>query len=372
MREPPRILIVDDAPSNLQILQLRLGRNGYEIITASDGEKAIAAARQHHPDLILLDVMMPKMDGIEVCRQLRADPSLPFIPIIMVTAKTDPRDVVAGLEAGGDEYLIKPVDQAALVARVKSMLRIKNLHDTAEALTVRLAEWNNTLEQRVKDQVEQLERLGRLRRFFSPQLAELIVGGGTEDPLKTHRRDVTVVFVDLRGFSAFAESAEPEEVMNVLRDYHAEMGNQILAHEGTLERFAGDGMMIFFNDPTLLPNPAERAIRMALAMRERVSRLRVRWEKLGYELDFGIGISQGYATIGAIGFEGRWDYGAIGTVTNVAARLCGEAKPGQILISRRVLTLVEEMVEAEPVGDLTLKGFAKPITAFNIVGLRMP
>jgi adenylate cyclase len=372
VREPPRILIVDDTPANLHILQLRLAPNGYEIITATDGEDAIAAARAHHPDLILLDVMMPKMDGIEVCRQLRADPSLPFIPIIMVTAKTDSRDMVAGLEAGGDEYLTKPLDQAALVARVKSMLRIKNLHDTAQGLAAQLAEWNKTLEQRVREQVDQLERLGRLRRFFSPQLAELIVGGGTEDPLKTHRRDVTVVFVDLRGFTAFAESAEPEEVMSVLREYHAEMGSQILTHEGTLERFAGDGMMIFFNDPAPVPNPAERAIRMALAMREGVSRLRVKWEKLGYELDFGIGIGQGYATIGAIGFEGRWDYGAIGTVTNVAARLCGEAKPGQILVSRRVLALVEELVEAKSMGDLTLKGFAKPVAAFNIVGLRTP
>jgi adenylate cyclase len=369
VREPPRILIVDDTPANLHILQLRLGTNGYEIITASDGEEAIAAARQHHPDLILLDVMMPKLDGIEVCRQLRADPSLPFIPIILITARTDPRDVVAGLEAGGDEYLIKPVDQVALLARVKSVLRIKNLHDTAQGLAAKLAEWNKTLEQRVQDQVDQLARLGRLRRFFSPQVAELIVDGGAEDPLKTHRQDVTVVFVDLRGFTAFAESAEPEEVMSVLREYHAAMGDQIMAHDGTLERFAGDGLMVFFNDPTPVPDPAQRAIRMALAMRERVSHLRTKWEKLGYELDLGIGIAQGYATIGAIGFEGRWDYGAIGTVTNVASRLCGEAKSGQILISRRVLALVEHMVEAEPVGDLTLKGIAKPVTAFNVVGL---
>src|SRR5436309_1894333 len=370
VREPARILIADDTPANLHILQLRLAASGYEIITATDGEEAITAARQHHPDLILLDVMMPKLDGIEVCRQLRADPSLPFIPNIKVTARPDPRDVDAGLEAGGDEYLTKPVDQAALVARVKSMLRIKNLHDTAEGLAAQLAEWNKILEQRVQEQVEQLERLGRLRRFFSPQLAELIVGGGAEDPLKTHRRDVTVVFVDLRGFTAFAESAEPEEVMAVLREYHAEMGSQILVHEGTLERFAGDGMMIFFNDPVPVPDPAERAVRMAVAMRERVGRLRVKWAKLGYALDVGMGIAQGYATIGAIGFEGRWDYGAIGTVTNVASRLCGAAKPGQVLGSRRMRAMGEAAVEAEPVGELTLKGFAKPVAAFNILGLK--
>ncbi len=377
MRTPPRILIVDDNPTNLDIFQTRLAVHGYEILTATDGEEALAIARAKQPDLILLDIMMPKMDGIEVCRHLKADASLPFMPIVMVTAKADSKDIVAGLEAGGDEYLTKPVDQAALVARVKSMLRIKALHDTVQEQTVRLeaqaaelARWNRTLEQRVAEQLAQLERLGRLKRFFSPQLAELIVAGGAEDPLKTHRREVTVVFLDLRGFTAFAETSEPEEVMGVLREYHTEMGKLILAHEGTLERFTGDGMMIFFNDPVPVPNPAERVIRMALAMRERVAELTQTWRKRGYELDFGVGIAQGYATIGAIGFEGRWDYGAIGTVTNLASRLCGEAKPGQILIPQRLLGTVEELVEVEPVGDLSLKGFLKPVAAFNVVGLK--
>ena len=377
MRTPPRILIADDNPDNLDIFQTRLALHGYEILTATDGEEALEIARGKHPDLILLDIMMPKMDGIAVCRQLKADPSLPFMPIIMVTAKADSKDIVAGLEAGGDEYLTKPVDQAALVARVKSMLRIKALHDTVQAQAARLeaqaaqlAEWNRTLEQRVAEQVTELERVGRLKRFFSPQLAEMIVTGGAEDPLKTHRREVTVVFLDLRGFTAFAETSEPEEVMGVLREYHAEMGRLILAHEGTLERFTGDGMMIFFNDPVLVPNPGERAIRMALAMRDRVRELTVRWRKLGYELDFGIGLAQGYATIGAIGFEGRWDYGAIGTVTNLAARLCGEAKPGQILVPRRFLGTVEDLVEVEPVGELSLKGFHRPVTTYNVIRLK--
>jgi class 3 adenylate cyclase len=198
----------------------------------------------------------------------------------------------------------------------------------------------------------------------------LIVAGGAEDPLKTHRREVTVVFLDLRGFTAFAETAEPEEVMGVLREYHAAMGKLILAHEGTLERFTGDGMMIFFNDPVPVANPAERAIRMALTMRENIAALTVKWRKLGYELDFGVGIAQGYATIGGIGFEGRWDYGAIGTVTNLASRLCGEAKPNQILVSQRLLVTVEELVEVEPVGELTLKGFHRPITAHNVLRLK--
>jgi class 3 adenylate cyclase len=360
VRTPPRILVADDNPMNVDILKTRLESHGYEVVTAADGEEALARARDAGPDLILLDVMMPKLDGFDVCRRVRDDPALPFVPIILVTAKGDPKDIVAGLEAGGDEYLTKPVDQAALVARVKSMLRIKALHDTVQDL-------NRTLEARVAEQVGQLDRLGRLKRFFSPQLAELIVAGGAEDPLRTHRREVTVVFVDLRGFTAFAETAEPEEVMAVLREYHAELGRLVLAHEGTLERFAGDGMMIFFNDPVPVPDPAERAVRMALAMRERVRALTERWRKSGHDLGFGVGIAQGYATIGAIGFEGRWDYGAIGTVTNLAARLCGEAGPGQILVARRVLAAVEALVEAEPVGELSLKGLSRPVAAFNLV-----
>jgi class 3 adenylate cyclase len=363
MRTPPRILVVDDNPANVDILQARLVANGYEILTASDGEQALQAIREHQPDLVLLDVMMPKLDGIEVCRRVRADPSIPFVPIILVTAKSEPKDVVAALEAGGDEYLTKPVDQAALVARVKSMLRIKALQDT-------IREWNRTLEQRVEEQLEQLQRLGRLKRFFSPQLAELILAGGAEDPLKSHRREVVVVFLDLRGFTAFAETTEPEEIMGVLREYHAEMGHTILVHEGTLERFAGDGIMVFFNDPVPVPDAPARAVRMVLVMRERLTELTAKWRKRGFDLGFGAGIAQGYATIGAVGFEGRWDYGAIGNVTNLAARLCSEAKPGQILIAQRVLASVEDLVEVEPVGELDLKGLSKAVSAFNLVGLK--
>jgi class 3 adenylate cyclase/CheY-like chemotaxis protein len=377
VRTPARVLIADDNPANVDILQTRLAVHGYEILTAADGEQALGLAREEHPDLILLDVMMPKLDGFEVCRRLKADASLPFMPVILVTARAESKDVVTGLEAGADEYLTKPVDQAALVARVKSMLRIKALHDQAQdqahrldAQATELAQWNATLERRVQEQLGQLERLGRLKRFFSPQLAELIVAGGAEDPLRSHRREVTVVFLDLRGFTAFAETAEPEEVMGVLREYHAAMGELILAHEGTLERFTGDGMMVFFNDPVPVPNPAERAIRMTLAMRERVGELAAKWRKRGYPLEFGVGIAEGYATIGAIGFEGRWDYGAIGTVTNLASRLCGEAKPGQILVAQRLLGSVDGLVETDRVGELALKGFQRRVTAYNVLRLR--
>ena len=362
MHTPPRILVVDDNPANVDILRARLAAQGYEIVTATDGEEALAAVSKHLPDLVLLDVMMPKLDGVEVCRRLRADATLPFIPIVLVTAKSDSKDVVAALEAGGDEYLTKPVDQAALGARVKSMLRIKALHDTVQ-------DWGRTLEQRVTEQVTQLEKFGRLKRFFSPQLAELILAGGAEDPLKSHRREVVVVFLDLRGFTAFAETEEPEEIMGVLREYHAEMGRIILAYEGTLERFAGDGMMVFFNDPVPVPDAALRAVRMSVAMHDRLAPVTAKWRKRGFDLGFGAGIAQGFATIGAVGFEGRWDYGAIGTVTNLAARLCGEAKPGQTLISTRVLSSVEDLAKVEPVGELQLKGFLKPVPAYNVIRL---
>jgi class 3 adenylate cyclase len=212
--------------------------------------------------------------------------------------------------------------------------------------------------------------LERLKQFFSPQLAEMIVNGGAEDPLKTHRRDLTVVYLDLRGFTAFAESAEPEEVMDILHEYHAAMGKLIDEYEGTLEHFAGDGMMIFFNDPVPVDNPAERAVRMALAMRAQVKELTVKWRKFGHDLDFGVGIAQGYATIGAIGFEGRWEYGAIGSVPNLTARLCGEAKPGEILVSQRLLAGVEDLVDSESLGELTLKGFHRPVFTYRVLGLK--
>ena len=370
VRTPARILVADDTPANVRMLEKRLQHHGYDVVVARDGEQALAVAHATHPDLILLDIMMPKVDGIAVCRRLKGDPAFPFTPIIMVTALADSKDVVAGLEAGGDDYLTKPVDQQALVARVRSMLRIKALHDTVQAQTAELARWNATLEERVVRQLAELERVGRLKRFFSPQLAELIVRGGAEDPLVSHRREVTVVFIDLRGFTAFAERAEPEEVMGVLREYHARMGALVLASEGTLERFTGDGMMIFFNDPVIVPDAVERAVRMTVAMRDGVDELAARWRKRGHELHAGLGIAQGYATIGAIGFEGRLDYGAIGTVTNLAFRLCAEAATGQILISQSVYAAAADLIDAESIGELTLKGFQRPVAAYNVRALK--
>ena len=370
MNSPPKILVVDDTVRNVKLLADLLAVKGYGVVTASSGREALLQLDAEQPDLILLDVVMPEMSGYEVCRKLRENRATEMLPVIMVTALDPAEERVKGIEAGADDFLTKPINQGELLARVKSLLRIKELYDTVQSQSAQLAGWNQTLEQRVQEQLEQLERLERLKRFFSPQLAEMIVSGGAEDPLKTHRRELTVVYLDLRGFTAFAESAEPEEVMDILHEYHAAMGELILEYEGTLEHFAGDGMMIFFNDPVLVDNAAERAVRMTLAMREKVKELTIKWRKLGHGLDFGVGIAQGYATIGAIGYEGRWEYGAIGSVPNLAARLCGEAKPSEILISQRVVANVDELAEVEAIGELTLKGFHRPVAAFRIIGLK--
>jgi adenylate cyclase len=376
VRESPLILIADDNPMNVDILQSRLSARGYLVITAADGEAALGAAREYHPDLILLDVMMPKMDGLEVCRQVKSDSQMPFTPIILVTAKSDSRDVIAGLDAGADEYLPKPVDQGGLVARVRSMLRIKELHDQVQAQAAvlgeqadELASWNRTLEERVQTQLDELERMSRLKRFVSPQIAQTIVSKDAEAVLAVHRRQITVVFCDLRGFTAFADTAEPEEVMAVLQEYHTTVGELIHQFEGTVGHFAGDGLMVFFGDPIPCDDPSHRAVRMAVAMRERMGLQIGSWRKLGHELGFGIGIAMGYATLGQIGFEGRYDYGAIGAVVNLASRLCGEAADGQVLVNQRVHGMVEDLIQAEPVGELTLKGLSRAVPAFNVLCL---
>jgi adenylate cyclase len=370
MSAAAKVLVVDDLAQNVKLLADLLRARGYAVATAQSGAEALAQVERERPDLVLLDVMMPEMSGYEVCRKIRSNPAFGILPVVMVTSLDPVQERIRGLEAGADDFLSKPVNQPELMARVRSLVRVKQLYDTVQAQAAELAELNKTLERRVQEQVAQIERMGRLKRFFSPQLAELIVAGDAEDPLKSHRRDVTVVFLDLRGFTAFAETAEPEEVMGVLREYHAEMGKLIMEHEGTLERFTGDGLMVFFNDPVPVPNPAERAIRMALVMRQRITDLRAKWRKRGVDLHLGVGIAQGYATIGAIGFEGRLDYGAIGTVTNLASRLCGEAKPGQLLVSQRMLGMIEDLVDVEPIGELALKGFLQTVTAYNVLALK--
>jgi class 3 adenylate cyclase len=363
---PSKILVVDDTAMNVKLLADLLAVKGYAVVTATSGAQALAVLEAESPDLVLLDVMMPGMSGYEVCTAIRANPAHAMLPVVLVTALDPDKERVKGLEAGADDFLSKPVSQAELLARVRSLLRIKGLYDEVHRHRQELTEWNRTLEQRVADGVRELEKIGRLKRFFSPQLAELIVAGGADDPLKSHRREITVVFLDLRGFTAFTETAEPEEVMGVLGEYHAAMGRLIVEHEGTLERFSGDGMMVFFNDPVLIADPAPRAVRMAQAMQQEVGALSLGWKRRGYDLAMGIGIAQGYATIGGIGFPGRIDYGAIGTVTNLAARLCSEAVGGEILLSQRVQGLLDGCIATETAGELTLKGFHRPVPAFRV------
>jgi adenylate cyclase len=364
-----RILVVDDTPHNIKLLEAVLFPRGYQVIPATSGAEALAKVPAERPDLILCDVVMPGMDGYEVCRRLREDPETRLLPVIMITASGE-QEKIKAIDAGADDFVLKPFNQAELLARVRSLLRIKEYHDTIQTQAAELAEWNRTLEQRVGEQVAELDRVGRLRRFLSPQLAEMIVSAGDERILESHRREITVVFTDLRGFTAFAETAEPEDVMGVLGEYHTAMGELIFAHGGTLERFTGDGLMVFFNDPIPVPDPPVQAVRMAVAMRERAAELARAWRRRGHDLGFGVGIAVGYATLGRIGFEGRWDYGAIGSVTNLAARLCGEAEAGQILISERVHLMIEDLLEVQPLGELALKGFHRPVGAYNVLAIQ--
>jgi len=370
MHNPPRILIVDDIEANRDILKTRLSVHGYDLREAADGEEALAVVKEWRPDLLLLDVMMPKMDGIEVCKRLRGDPSLPFTAIILVTAKSDSKDVVVGLEAGADEYLTKPLDQVALVARVKSVLRLKDLHDRVLAQAADLASWNRELEERVAEQVREIEQVGRLKRFLAPQIAQLIVSSGNDHILESHRREITVVFCDLRGFTAFSETAAPEDVMTVLREYQTGLGTLVDKFEGTVERFTGDGMMVWFNDPLPCDDPCGRAVRMGIEMRDCVGALAANWRKRDHELGFAIGMAHGYATLGRIGFERRFDYAAVGMVVNLAARLCGEAKDGQILVDSKVRAAVEAVAATEAIGELSLKGFNRPVKAYSVRGLQ--
>lgn len=363
-----RVLVVDDQPPNIRLLEAILTPRGYDVRAAASGEEALKAIADSDLDLVLLDIVMPGMDGYEVCRRIREQADTAYLPIVMVTASGDEQKVKA-LEAGADDFLTKPINQSELLARVASLARIKRYQDTIKRQAGELAAWNHELESRVETQVSQLERMGRLRRFLSPQLAELIVDSGDESFLESHRREIVVVFCDLRGFTKFAEASEPEEVMGVLKDYHEALGDLIFRFEGTLERFAGDGLMVFFNDPVRCDDGPLRAIRMSLAMRTRVNSLAESWSRQGHDLAMGIGIAQGYATLGKIGFDGRLDYAAIGSVTNLASRLCADAEPWQILVTERVLSAAGTLVVGEDAGARELRGFSRSVHAFSVKGL---
>ena len=365
MTETVTILAVDDQPANLRLLDAVLSPRGYRVVRASSGEQALELLPSTGADLVLLDIVMPGIDGYEVCRRIRSAPETAFLPVVMITASGN-KEKTRAIEAGADDFVSKPFDLSELLARVASLARIKRYQDTITKQAAELAQWNAELEARVNTQLEELQRMNRLRRFLSPQVAELVINSGDDSILGSHRREIVVVFCDLRGFTAFAESSEPEEVMGVLREYHAALGELIFRYEGTLERFTGDGLMVFFNDPIPLDRPAQRAVEMALAMRDRVGTLAEGWSRVGHDLGFGVGIAQGFATLGRIGYEGRFDYAAIGSVTNLAARLCAEAGAGQVLVSQRVFSAVDDVAVGESVGALELRGFSRPVRAFGV------
>jgi adenylate cyclase len=366
-----KILVVDDTPQNVRLLDAVLVPHGYDVLGATSGEQALDLVATARPDLILLDVVMPGMDGYAVCETLRADEENAVLPVIMVTSSIG-REKVKAIEAGADDFILKPFNNHELLTRVRSLLRIKRYHDTIKAQAAELQELNGTLEERVQRQVEELERLRQLRRFLSPQLADSIVSSGDDSVLRSHRRQVAMLFADLRGWTSFVDAVEPEELMRVLGEFHARIGGLVRQFDATVGFLEGDGVQLFFNDPIEVPDAALRAVRLACALREEMAELTPQWHKLGYDLGCGTGIALGYATCGEVGFEGRSDYAAIGAVTNLASRLADEAADSQILIERRLYAEVEDAVEVQPVGEFKLRGFRRPIVAFNVTAVREP
>lgn len=365
-----RILVVDDTPRNVKLLADLLEAEGYDVMTAPSGAQALALCGDAagRPDLLLLDVVMPGMSGYEVCRTLRRDAGTATLPVIMVTALDAGAERVEGLEAGADDFLSKPISPPELLARVRSLLRAKELHDTVQRQAEQLAEWNRTLEQRVTTQLEELERLARLKRFLPAHVAERVVAGDASDPLQSHRRAIVALFVELRGLTVFAETRAPDEVLTVLREHHADVAELAAEHDGTIERFGGDGTMVVFNDPVAQPDAALRAVALAQAIVERSRELVGRWAERGFELSVAVGVASGEATLGAIGVAGRSDYAALGAVTRLAIRMCEAAAANEVLASQAVAVESGAGVVAEPVGELTLRGFLRPVPAFRMLG----
>ena len=362
------ILVVDDTPTNVRLLAAILEPRGHTVLTATNGPDALRLAEEQNVDLVLLDIQMPDMNGYEVCRRLREQERTAVVPVVMITAAGN-EEKVRALEAGADDFVLRPFDQAELLARVRSLLRIKAYHDTVQGQAAELAAWNRTLERQVADQVDELERLRRLRRFLSRHLADVVLSSGDESLLEPHRREVAVLFCDLRGFTAFASACEPEEAVGALQEFHRILGELVNRHEATVGHFAGDGLMVFFGDPVPCDDSALRAVTMAVELRDAMDDFGAAWRRRGHDLGVGSGVTLGYATLGTVGFEGRYDYSAIGPVVNRASRLCDEAGPGEILLSQEAFAAVDHLVDGETRGELHLRGFNRPQPVFAVHAL---
>ncbi len=358
------VLVVDDDPLNRTMLAMSLGNAGYAVVEAANGAEGLAVLDRpaHGVDVVLTDIEMPEMDGYTFLQQRHTNAQLKAIPFIVISGVEEMASVIRCIKLGAEDYLPKPFDPVLLHARIGACVEKKRMTDELRDLNLHLA-------QRVDEKVREVERLNTLRRFVTPQLAEAIVSGG-EAILKSHRREITVLFCDLRGFTSFSETAEPEEVMDVLREFHNAVGPMIFVHEGTIAQFTGDGMLVFFNDPVECDDPAWQAVQLAVEMRDQTGTLSKQWARRGHTLTLGIGIAVGFATCGEIGFEGRTEYTAIGTVVNLAARVCAIAPGEQILVTNRVHAAVEDRIVANSLGDVDFKGLSRPVPVFEIERLR--
>lgn len=357
MHNPPRVLAVDDTPANLRLIEAVLVPEGYEVRFAKTGAEGMDQA--HDADIVLLDVHLPDIDGFEVCKRLRADPATTALPIIMVTA-TASTQRLAGLQSGADDFVPKPFDAQELIARVRSLLRVKELHD-------QLASERSHLAEQVAEQVAEIATLTNLRRFLPDVLAHAIAAESSL--LEPHRREIAVLFADLRGFTAFSVMAEPEDVIRVLRDYHELIGGLVGREQATVGYFQGDGVMLFWNDPLPCDDAVDRAARTGLDIVEGIETLNERWQQLGYRIGVGVGVAAGYATIGMLGFEGRYDYTALGPVVNLASRLSDEARDGKppVLLDQRAHAALGGQFRAVELPELLdLPGFPGPLQAWSV------